>query len=145
MTAAFRGELAARLAPIGAEAPPRAGAELHPAAVLVPLVERALRVTVLLTQRTEHLSHHAGQISFPGGRVEPRDRGAVDTALREWERRLPPREFARIHRSTIVHIRFVAAMESTSGSSYRLRLRDSGDTLAISRRYAAKLKKVFGF
>ena len=84
MTAGFRGELAARLAPIGA-APPRRAAELRPAAVLVPLVERARRLTVLLTQRTEHLSHHAGQISFPGGRVEPCDRGAVDTALRETE------------------------------------------------------------
>lgn len=85
MTAGFRGEVAARLVPISAEAPRCAGAELCPAAVLVPLVERARRVTVLLTQRTEHLSHHAGQISFPGGRVEPRDRGAVDTALRETE------------------------------------------------------------
>ena len=85
MTAGFRGEVAARLAPIYAEAPSCADAELCPAAVLVPLVERARRVTVLLTQRTEHLSHHAGQISFPGGRVEPRDRGAVDTALRETE------------------------------------------------------------
>mgnify|MGYP001277496047 CR=1 FL=1 len=59
--------------------------KLLPAAVLVPIVERDACVTVLLTQRTKHLSHHAGQISFPGGRVEPRDQGAVDTALRETE------------------------------------------------------------
>ena len=63
----------------------RVRVKLRPAAVLVPIVERDAGVTVLLTQRTEHLSHHAGQISFPGGRVEPHDQGAVDTALRETE------------------------------------------------------------
>src|SRR5512145_1513574 len=41
-----------------------------PAAVLVPLVERPEGMTVLLTQRTDHLAHHPGQISFPGGRLE---------------------------------------------------------------------------
>ena len=56
-----------------------------PAAVLVPLIDRPAGMTVLLTQRTEHLSDHAGQISFPGGRTEPEDRDAVDTALRETE------------------------------------------------------------
>lgn len=56
-----------------------------PAAVLVPLIDRPAGMTVLLTQRTEHLTDHAGQISFPGGRVEPHDRDAVDTALRETE------------------------------------------------------------
>ena len=40
------------------------------AAVLVPIVEHADAYTVLLTQRTDHLKHHAGQVSFPGGRVE---------------------------------------------------------------------------
>jgi 8-oxo-dGTP pyrophosphatase MutT (NUDIX family) len=56
-----------------------------PAAVLVPLVQRPEGLTLLLTQRTEHLSSHAGQISFPGGRAEDYDRDAVDTALRESE------------------------------------------------------------
>lgn len=55
------------------------------ASVLVPLVLREQGLTILLTRRTEHLSAHAGQISFPGGRWEPADRGAVDTALRETE------------------------------------------------------------
>ena len=58
---------------------------LSPAAVLVPLVEHASGLTVLLTRRTDHLKHHAGQVSFPGGRVEAHDRGPVDTALRETE------------------------------------------------------------
>lgn len=58
---------------------------LTPAAVLVPIVERAGGMTVLLTQRTDHLNDHPGQISFPGGRAEARDDGPVDTALRETE------------------------------------------------------------
>lgn len=53
------------------------------AAVLVPLVERAAGLTLLLTRRTEHLADHPGQISFPGGRCEPQDAGPRDTALRE--------------------------------------------------------------
>ena len=52
------------------------------ASVLVPLVLRD-EVGVLLTQRTDHLYDHPGQISFPGGRVEPEDADAVATALRE--------------------------------------------------------------
>lgn len=57
----------------------------RPAAVLVPLVPRAGGLSVLLTQRTAHLSAHAGQIAFPGGRTEPEDGSPVGTALRETE------------------------------------------------------------
>jgi len=62
-------------------------AHLHPrpSAVLVPLVDRPEGMSVLLTQRTDHLHAHAGQVSFPGGRVEPGDRDCIDTALRETE------------------------------------------------------------
>lgn len=59
------------------------GTRVTEAAVLVPLVNRDAGVQVLLTQRTEHLRDHAGQISFPGGRVEPEDRDREATALRE--------------------------------------------------------------
>jgi 8-oxo-dGTP pyrophosphatase MutT (NUDIX family) len=55
------------------------------AAVLVPLINRAGGVTVMLTQRTAHLHDHAGQISFPGGRVDEGDVDRVHTALREAE------------------------------------------------------------
>jgi 8-oxo-dGTP pyrophosphatase MutT (NUDIX family) len=58
---------------------------LRPAAVLVGLVERADGLSVLLTQRNEGLSAHAGQIAFPGGGIEPGDTDAVHAALRETE------------------------------------------------------------
>ena len=57
----------------------------RPAAVLVPLVDRPDGVTVLLTQRTEDMPSHAGQVAFPGGRRQPDDADAVATALRETE------------------------------------------------------------
>lgn len=59
--------------------------ELVQAAVLVPIVERREGFTVLLTQRTDHLNAHAGQISFPGGRLEATDAGLEAAALRETE------------------------------------------------------------
>lgn len=58
-------------------------AELARAAVLVPVVERERGLTVLLTRRASHLKHHAGQVSFPGGRIEPGDPGPWEAALRE--------------------------------------------------------------
>lgn len=57
----------------------------RPAAVLIPLVERPQGLQVLLTRRTDHLHDHAGQISFPGGRMDAGDADAVATALRETE------------------------------------------------------------
>jgi 8-oxo-dGTP pyrophosphatase MutT (NUDIX family) len=54
-----------------------------PAAVLVPLVNRPEGLQVLLTERAADLSHHPGQISFPGGRVEPQDGDDAAAALRE--------------------------------------------------------------
>jgi 8-oxo-dGTP pyrophosphatase MutT (NUDIX family) len=54
-----------------------------PAAVLVGLVEHAAGPRLLLTQRTAHLKDHAGQICFPGGRIEPDDADPAAAALRE--------------------------------------------------------------
>jgi 8-oxo-dGTP pyrophosphatase MutT (NUDIX family) len=53
------------------------------AAVLIPLVEQADGLSVLLIQRAAHLRHHPGQIGFPGGRVETGDVSRLATALRE--------------------------------------------------------------
>ena len=55
---------------------------VRPASVLVPIVEREVP-TVLLTKRAEHLNEHAGQISFPGGKIDPTDASPMDAALRE--------------------------------------------------------------
>lgn len=56
----------------------------RPAAVLVPIVRRP-ELTVLFTERTAHLPSHAGQISFPGGKIDEGDNGPLATALREAE------------------------------------------------------------
>jgi 8-oxo-dGTP pyrophosphatase MutT (NUDIX family) len=67
------------------------GAETMPAAVLVPVVDRPAP-SVILTLRPETMRKHPGQISFPGGRIDPEDDGPVAAALREAEEEigLPP-------------------------------------------------------
>jgi len=82
------------------------------ASVLVPLVERPDGVTVLLTRRTDHLSSHAGQISFPGGRAEEFDSSPIETALRETE------EEIGLHRR---HIEIIGVLpEHSTISAYRV-------------------------
>ena len=82
----------------------------RPAAVLVPLVCRSAGLSVLLTERTAHLTSHAGQVAFPGGRTEPSDASPVATALRETE------EEIGLHRS---HIEVLGAMpQYLTGSGF---------------------------
>ena len=88
-------QLGCRSSDYGGQGPRRGDDDLNPglthpgpltrAAVLVPLVEREAGYTVILTQRTDHLRDHGGQISFPGGRMEARDESAEAAALREAE------------------------------------------------------------
>ena len=61
----------------------QAAGKVTRAAVLIPLLLKEDGLSVLLTQRTNHLRDHAGQISFPGGRMDPEDQSPHDTALRE--------------------------------------------------------------
>ena len=65
---------------------------LRPAGVLIPVIEHGTGLSVLLTQRSAELKHHAGQVSFPGGRMEEFDRDIVHAALRETEEEvgIPP-------------------------------------------------------
>jgi 8-oxo-dGTP pyrophosphatase MutT (NUDIX family) len=66
---------------------------IRPAAVLIAVVDHP-QPTVLLTQRSAHLNDHAGQISFPGGKIDPTDATPLDAALREaWEEVGLTREF----------------------------------------------------
>lgn len=65
--------------PGGFDGPPKE------AAVLIALVRRGADLTVLYTERSPELRSHSGQISFPGGRIDPGDRGPADAALREAE------------------------------------------------------------
>lgn len=58
---------------------------LVPAAVLVPIIDRGGELTVLLTERDENLANHGGQVSFPGGRIDPEDGSPLAAALRELE------------------------------------------------------------
>lgn len=53
------------------------------ASVLIPIIDDTKGLRVLLTKRAQHLKHHPGQISFPGGRAEPSDKDLIHTALRE--------------------------------------------------------------
>lgn len=68
---------------LGDEGHDRAPGERRAAAVLLGLVDRPGGPSIILTQRTAHLRDHAGQISLPGGRLEPGDAGPAEAALRE--------------------------------------------------------------
>jgi len=85
------------------------GARVTEAAVLVPLVARPAGLQLLLTQRTAHLDNHAGQISFPGGRVEESDANREDTALRETE------EEIGLPRSAVILLGRLPIYENLSG------------------------------
>jgi 8-oxo-dGTP pyrophosphatase MutT (NUDIX family) len=95
---AFFERATARLdhAPVAQETPRLGDEHLNPditaegitfrdAAVLIPVVAREPEASILLTQRTAHLSAHAGQIAFPGGKIDPADASAAAAALREAE------------------------------------------------------------
>jgi len=79
----FLERLKATLLPLPVTGAKAVGRDLRDAAVLVPIVLRPEGLTMLLTRRADHLRSHAGQVSFPGGRVEPSDASPADAALRE--------------------------------------------------------------
>ena len=89
-----------------------AGVVPKPAAVLVPLIAGDAGLSMLLTQRTAHLSSHAGQVAFPGGRIDAGDEGPIAAAFRETE------EETGIAREFIEPMGFLDTY--LTGSSYRV-------------------------
>lgn len=88
-----------------------AGSALREAAVLVPIVTHPGEAGVILTVRTEHLSSHAGQVAFPGGKIDREDAGPVAAALREAE------EEIGLDRADVVALGRLPAYASASGYS----------------------------
>ena len=84
---------------------------LRAAAVLIPVVDHSEGATVLLTKRTEKLKSHAGQVAFPGGKIDPGE-DALEAALREAEEEVG---LARRHIEP-----FAALDPYLSGSGYRI-------------------------
>lgn len=84
---------------------------LKPAGVLVPIIEHDQGLSVLLTERSAELKYHAGQVSFPGGRMEQDDDDIATTALRETE------EEVGIGREHISIVGYLRTMPTITGYS----------------------------
>ncbi len=67
----------------------------------------------------------------------------LEKPLREWEERLPEKNFLRIHRQTIINLEQIEEIESWFNRTFQVRLKNFRETLAVSRRYAVKLKSKF--
>jgi 8-oxo-dGTP pyrophosphatase MutT (NUDIX family) len=117
---------------------PHDAAAARPAAVLVPAVARALGVTLLLTQRAQHLRDHSGQIAFPGGKIDATDATPLAAALREAQ------EEIGLSPNDVTPIGYLDTYLTTTG--YRIvpvvGLVDAAATLAIDKREVDEIFEV---
>lgn len=70
--------------------------------------------------------------------------GLVSKTMKEWETRLPDNNFCRIHRSSIINIDYIQQIDKYFNNSYKISLKGIAEPLVISRRYAKKIKDIFG-
>jgi 8-oxo-dGTP pyrophosphatase MutT (NUDIX family) len=111
---------------------------LRPAAVLIPIIERGADMRVLFTRRADHLARHAGQVSFPGGRLDEGDESEIAAALRETE------EEVGLHRSFVTVVGALDRYETGTGFAIHplVALVRDGFTLSIDKREVAEVFEV---
>ncbi|MEW5962867.1 MAG: CoA pyrophosphatase [Pseudomonadota bacterium] len=114
-----------------------AARHLRAAAVLVPIVDRE-QPTLLFTVRTDSLPSHAGQISFPGGKIDEGDAGPLDTALREAE------EEIGLARALVEPLGYLDTYRTGTGYAIQpvVALVDPGHSLAINPSEVAEVFEV---
>jgi two-component system LytT family response regulator len=71
-------------------------------------------------------------------------KGLITKTMKEWEERLPEKQFCRVHRNSIINTEYIEEVDKWFNYSYRVKLRGIDDPVIISRRYAKKLKDIFG-
>jgi len=71
-------------------------------------------------------------------------KGLVTKTMKEWEQRLPEKQFCRVHRNSIINTEYIEEVEKWFNYSYRVKLNGIEEPVIISRRYAKKLKNLFG-
>jgi len=88
------------------------GKKYRNSAVLIPLIRNGQDIQIILTQRSNNLPSHAGQISFPGGKVDTKDKSPVDTAYRE------ANEEIGLSREEIEHLGYLDV--TTTGTNFMI-------------------------
>ena len=88
------------------------GKKYRNSAVLIPLIRKGQDIQIILTQRSNNLPSHAGQISFPGGKVDAKDKSPVDTAYRE------AKEEIGLSRGEIEHLGYLDI--TTTGTNFMI-------------------------
>jgi len=73
-----------------------------------------------------------------------KNKGLVTKTMKEWEERLPEKHFCRVHRNSIINTEYIEDVEKWFNYSYRVKLKGIAEPVIISRRYAKKLKDIFG-